>query len=133
MSERELDNLHRCTIVDQQGREIVAQTMQAVAGRQSSTSDRCTPHGRPVRAVQWSAVHGEKQQLSRTLMNVPNIRPIFDDDLANWVYLDVSRERELNYLRQLDNAPAALRLKFAPIGWNSRHPLELLPYVDLPA
>jgi hypothetical protein len=47
------------------------------------------------------------------LLNVPNIRPIFDDDLANWVHLDVSRERELNYLRQLDNAPAGLPLKFA--------------------
>jgi hypothetical protein len=66
-------------------------------------------------------------------MDIPDIRPILDHDLANGISFDVPRERELNDLRQLDGASAGLRLQFAQIRWNSRHSLELLPYMDLPA
>jgi hypothetical protein len=56
---------------------------------------------------------GQEQQPRRTLMDVSDVRPIFDDDFANGVSLDVSSKRELNDLRQLDGAAACLRLEFA--------------------
>jgi hypothetical protein len=49
--------------------------------------------------VQRSTVRSEEQKPCGTLMNISDIRPIFDRDLANGVSLDMPRERKLNDLR----------------------------------
>ncbi|MDQ3760997.1 MAG: hypothetical protein M3460_04660 [Actinomycetota bacterium] len=66
-------------------------------------------------------------------MDVPGVCPIFDDDFANRIHLDVPSKRELNDLWQLDSASAGLRLELTEVRRNPRHSFELLPHMDFPA